>query len=169
MERFACSEDVYRRLVQDSEEHWTYGLLAFALLEQERIEWTRNRERHGGAPPDATEIRRWYGDVHEGTLRRLEAQAASALGNYADEILKDIVESESRKTVDTILGEVRRIGHGWRQFWIGLAAGVASALTFAVLLAALAYVVLTDPSPIGIVNEIVGERIEEKVDGDQTR
>ncbi len=170
MERLTGSEDVYRRLVGSTEEHWLHGLVSFALIEERRIEWMRHRENHDGAPPDAAEIRRWYEQQTENDLTRAETQAEAALTTYADDILKDILKAETQKAIDrSILGEIERAGHWWRQLKINTVAGVAAALIFALVLVGVTTIVFTDPSPVGIMKALMNERNEEKADGDKAR
>lgn len=170
MERLTGSEDVYRRLVGSTEERWLYGLVSFALVEERRIEWMRHRENHDGAPPEEAEIRRWYEQQTENDLMRAEEQAEAALTIYADEILNDILKAETQKAIDrSILGEIERAGRWWRQLAINTVAGVAAAFIFALILVGVTRIVFTDPSPVGIMKEIVGERTKEKTDGDKAR
>lgn len=61
-------EDAYRILVEESEENWLRGLLAFAIVEEQRIEWAKHFERHNERPPDTADVR--YEQQPDGVLRR---------------------------------------------------------------------------------------------------
>lgn len=44
MAKYSGSPDIYRELVEDSKENWLYGLVAFAVVEEQRIEWMKHYE-----------------------------------------------------------------------------------------------------------------------------
>lgn len=41
MKRYSGPEDIYKELAEDSDENWLYRLVAFAVVEEQRIEWTK--------------------------------------------------------------------------------------------------------------------------------
>ena len=53
---FSGPEEIYRELVEESEEDWLYGLVAFAVIEERRIEWMKHQEEHTGNPPSSNEV-----------------------------------------------------------------------------------------------------------------
>ena len=42
MAKYSGPEDVYRELVDESEEHWLYCLIAFVIVEEQKIEWIKH-------------------------------------------------------------------------------------------------------------------------------
>jgi hypothetical protein len=60
MAQLSNSNDVYGELVEESEESWFYGLLAFAIVEEQRIEWMKHFLEHNGGSPTAVDIQHWY-------------------------------------------------------------------------------------------------------------
>lgn len=48
MPKYSGSADIYRELVEDSKENWLYGLVAFAIVEEQRIEWMKHHEVQNG-------------------------------------------------------------------------------------------------------------------------
>ncbi len=38
MAEYTGSVDIYKELVEDSNENWLYGLVAFAIVEEQRLE-----------------------------------------------------------------------------------------------------------------------------------
>lgn len=50
MDTLSGSEDAYKALVDNAPEGWLLGLLAFAILEQERMEWMRHVQMRSESP-----------------------------------------------------------------------------------------------------------------------
>ena len=135
MPQISNSQDVYRQLVEDSDEDWLYGLVAFAVVEEQRIEWMKHFHENNGHAPDANEIQHWYEQQPEGVLLRSKGEAENALQGYADEVLQEIIEIERKEASDgVIVREIRLAGRLWPQFGINVAAGLASALLFVAVL-----------------------------------
>jgi hypothetical protein len=60
MTRYCGSQDIYSELVEKSEQNWLLGLVAFAIVEEQRIEWMRHFEITNNRPPSDDEVRAWY-------------------------------------------------------------------------------------------------------------
>ena len=45
MEKYSGPDDIYQELVEESDANWLLGLLAFAVVEEQRIEWMKHRMR----------------------------------------------------------------------------------------------------------------------------
>lgn len=45
---YSSSDDIYRELVEDSDESWLYGLVAYAVVEEQRIEWAKHPAANNG-------------------------------------------------------------------------------------------------------------------------
>ena len=167
MPKISNSQDVYRQLVEESDEDWLYGLVAFAVVEEQRIEWMKHFDEHNGHVPDTNEIQHWYEQQPEGVLLRSKGTAENALQVYADEVLQEIIEIERREASDgVIVGEIRLARRFWPQFGTNVAAGLVSALLFAAVLILVAILVLTDASPVNLWKGMLGQEAEETIDGE---
>jgi hypothetical protein len=145
--KYRGAHDVYRELVDESDESWLLGLLAFAVVEEQRIEWLRHQEKINGVLPSADEIDHWYLQQSPGVLLRAKGTAENALRNYSEEVVAEI-DNEYVKEVERsiIVREIRDSKRFWPQFAINMTAGFASALLFALLLVAFAVIATNDLS-----------------------
>jgi hypothetical protein len=151
MAQVSGPEDIYLHLVEDADESWLLGLLAFGIVQEQCIEWMKHFAVHNGRAPNEVDIRSWYEQQPEGVLRRARGEAENALRLFADDVLQEILESERRRVTEgVIVGEVRLARRFWPQFGISVAGGFVSAFVFAAVLAILALVVLQDASPVQI-------------------
>ncbi len=170
MSQIVSSNDVYRQLVEEADESWLYGLVCFAIVEEQRIEWMKHFEENNGNSPSTQDIQHWYEQQPEGVLLRAKGTAENALQLYADLVLQEILETERREVAESVIvSEVRLIRRFWPLFGINVAAGFASALLFAAVLVVLALVVLTDVSPVKLGQGIFGHQSEESVNGETDR
>lgn len=149
MEKFSGPEDIYDELVENSEENWILGLVAFAVVEEQRIEWMKHQTKHNGAAPTADEIKLWYEQQPKSVLLRARDTAEARLKDYSTSIVDQVLE-DTRKEIEQgiIVNEIREIKSFWPQFGVNMAGGFVSALLFAVFLVLMAYLVLNDASPV---------------------
>jgi hypothetical protein len=121
------------------------------------VEWEKHIEKLEGHPPPDDAVRRWYRDLPPEQLLRAKGEAENSLKAYASEVWDEFRSSE-REAVreEIVVQEIRLSRRFWPQFGIGVAAGVVSALMFALLLLALVFIVVRDPSPIGLGRAIFG-------------
>ncbi|UQY88569.1 hypothetical protein LQE85_04955 [Stenotrophomonas rhizophila] len=82
MSSLTGSEDAYSTLVERGEEGWIYGLLAFAIFEEQRIEWMRHIESRSGCLPDSEQIREWYEQQPISALIRVRETAKVMLTKH---------------------------------------------------------------------------------------
>ena len=144
----SSSDDAYRQLVVESQEDWLYGLVAFAVIEEARIEWSIHREEIDGQAPNADEIRDWYENQAQSVLVRAKGDAEIVLAQYGQEVLTEEGEAERKEIMEgLIVSEIRMTRNFWREFGTNVAGGFVSAMLFALLLAIMVFVVLTDVSP----------------------
>ena len=155
MTKFAGPEDTYKELVEDSEENWLYGLVAFAVVEEQRIEWMKHYQEQNNRTPTSDEIRGWYEQQPPSVLLRAKGTAESALQAYSADVL-DIAMEGQRKEIEEgiIVAEIRELQNFWPQFGVNLAGGFASALLLAALITIVAFFVLNDTSPAEIGREL---------------
>lgn len=105
MASFEDSRQIYDELVERSELHWLLGLLAFAMLEEQRIEWEKHVEQQEGQPPGNDEIRRWYRELPQAQLLRARAEAENALRIYAAEVWEEFRSTERDEVRNSIVVE----------------------------------------------------------------
>ena len=115
---YSGPEEIYRELVEDSEENWLYGLIAFATIEEDRIEWMRHFQQSHGEMPGPDEVRGWYEQQPPAVLLRAKGEAESALQTYSEEVNELLVEEQRREVEQGMLvGEIRSL----KRFWPSLA------------------------------------------------
>ena len=53
MEKYSGPEDVYKELVENrpDDEEWLLGLVAFAVVEEQKIEWIKHQKENSGQIP----------------------------------------------------------------------------------------------------------------------
>ena len=106
----SSADDIYRELVEEAEEDWLYGLVAFAVMEERRIEWMQHRETATGSVPNADQIREWYEQQPPGALLRAKGEAESALQLYSDDVLQEVLRNRTPRSS----GKVRPVAWGLR-------------------------------------------------------
>ena len=117
--------------MQSADEGWLHGLVAFAIIEEQRIEWMRHQKLLNGATPSPEEIRSWYEQLPEGALRRAKSEAESALQAYSEDVFDETYDAEVAKQVEDfksglIVTEIRKLGAFWPQFGVNVAGAEAS-------------------------------------------
>lgn len=158
MAKYSNSGDIYKELVEDSNESWLYGLVAFAVVEEQRIEWAKHVEEHTGSPPTPQEIDQWYQQQPPSVLLRAKGTAENALKTYSDEVVDLVMENQYDEIQEGIIvSEIRQLKAFWPQFGVNLAGGFVSAILFALVLSAFAFFVLNDTSPVEIVANALNE------------
>ena len=151
-------EDIYRQLVDESEDSWIFGLLAFAIVEEEKTEWMKHHVQHAGRSPTAEEIASWYQQQPPSVLLRAKGTAENALQLYSGDVLEEY-NNENRKRVEEglVVSEIRDLKRFWPQFGVNLAGGFISSVLFALLLIAIAVILFNDTSPVAIGQQMSNE------------
>jgi hypothetical protein len=147
MDRYCGADDVYRVLIQGSGEDWLSALLAFALVEEQRMDWMRHSIDNTGVVPTAIDIRAWYQSQPTSTLLKAKAEAEAALKTYGAQSV-DAFDDTYRKEVaqGIIVAEIQKLGRWLPQFGMNVAGGLVSSLVFSVILVTLALFVMKGPS-----------------------
>ena len=149
MPNISSSEDLYRQLVEDGEDSWLLSLLAFAIAEEQRMDWMKHSRNQDGVFPDTEAIKNWYQQQPSSVIFRARGDAENVLQQYADEVLEEVLANERREILEsTIVREVREVRRFWPQFGINVAGGLVSAFLFAALLAIIVFIVFMDSSPL---------------------
>lgn len=155
MPPYSGSEEIYRELVEESEESWLYGLTAFAIIEEQRIEWMRHFERNHGKLPEPDQVRDWYEQQPPAVLLRAKGMAESALQTYSEEVNELLIEEQRREVEQgMIVGEIRSLKRFWPQFGMSLGGGFVGAMLFAALLGLFTFFVSQDTSPVEIAKQL---------------
>lgn len=156
MTKYAGAQDTYRELVEESNESWLLGLVAFAVIEEQRVEWMRHYEKSNGALPNSDQVQGWYEQQPPGALLRAKGTAENALLAYSEEVSAEL-DAEYRKEIENsiVVGEIRELKKFWPQFGVNVAGGFASALLFAAILTLIAFLVFNDTSPVAMVKNSV--------------
>ncbi len=148
-------QDIYKELVDQSNENWLFGLVAFAVIEEQRIEWMRHYEGMHGTLPTDQQIHEWYGQQPTGVLLRAKGTAESALKAYAQQVTEMMEDDYIRAIQESaLIEEIRSHNRFWPQFSANVVAGLVSTIIFSFILIVIAMMVLHDPSPIGTLRQI---------------
>ncbi len=151
MAEFVGSEDIYKELVQDSKENWLYGLVAFAIVEEQRIEWMKHFEEHNGTLPTPEDVKGWYKQQPSSVLLRAKGEAENALQVYSSDVVEVALEGKRKEIEEGIVvAEIRESRRFWPQFGVNFIGSITSAIVFAALLIVAAFFVLNDTSPAQI-------------------
>lgn len=151
MDKLSEAEEMYDVLVENSDENWLLGLLAFAIIEEQRIEWLKHQAINNKNKPTPSEVQNWYEQQPEGVLLRAKDTAEARLKDYSNQIV-ELVLDDQRKDIEQsiIVKEIQEIKKFWPQFGVNLAGGFVSALLFATLLTIVAFFVINDTTPVKI-------------------
>ena len=155
MSKYSSSDDIYQKLVEESDENWLYGLVAFAIIEEQRIEWAKHHKDNHGNNPTHEEIQNWYEQQPEGALLRAKGTAENALEIFSGEVV-DAFAIDNKKEIEEsiIVSEIRSIGRYWPQFGLNVAGGFISTLLFTALLVLFAFIIFNDISPTEIASSL---------------
>jgi len=141
MTQVSNSEDVYRHLVEEATDDWLMGLVAFAIIEEQRIEWLQHcRDNNEVVPSDPSDpsdanVTRWYRQLPDGMLLRAKGDAQSVLSEFCDDVIDVAVREEREKILKSVVvEEIKLTRRFWPQFGIGVAAGLTSAILFTTIL-----------------------------------
>lgn len=166
MPEILSSQAAYRELVEESDDDWLLGLVAFAVFEEQRMEWMRHIEEVTGKPPSDADISNWYRQQPAGALLRAKGVAESSLVAYAGAAVDEALQSEQREIfASAVISEVRLCRRFLPQFAINVAGGLVSAVVFAALLIVLYLSIAMDVSPQGLLQGHFDGVVQEKKDG----
>ncbi|WP_286901888.1 hypothetical protein [Vreelandella sedimenti] len=167
MPEYNGPEDIYRELVEESDENWLYGLVAFAVIEEQRIEWMKHMQENMGHAPSPEQISNWYQQQPPNCLLRAKGTAENALQTYSSEVIEVAIDDYKKEIEESyIVNEIRGLKNFWPQFGVNLAGGLAATVLFAALLSVTAFVVFNDSSPVQMVRG-VNDSAEEPENGQE--
>ena len=77
MDKYSGPEDIYKEVVEDvpEDEEWLLGLVAFAVVEEQKIEWIKHQTDNNGGSPSNEDIQAWYEQLPSGVLLRAKDTA----------------------------------------------------------------------------------------------
>ena len=157
MEKYSGPDDIYKELVENvpENEEWLLGLVAFAVVEEQKIEWIRHQTANNGDSPSYEAIKSWYEQLTPGVLLRAKDTAETRLRDYGESVVSAyLADYEQDLREGIIVSEIRETKKFWPQFGVNLAGGFISALLFAALLSIVAFFVVNDTSPAQIGKEL---------------
>ncbi len=168
MTEYSGPEDIYKELVEDSSDNWLYGLVAFAVIEEQKIEWMRHCEKNTGDLPSAAEINDWYKQQSRNVLLRAKGTAENALQVYSSEVV-DLALEEKRKEIEEgiIVREIRESRKFLRQFRVNFSGGFASTFVFTTLIIIFAFFALNDTSGTQLAAQLKNN-LEDRTNGEET-
>jgi hypothetical protein len=153
--KYMGCEDIYDELVGDESNSWLFGLVSFAVVEEQKIEWIKHCLATTGTPPSSDEIQQWYKQLPPGALLRAKGTAENALGLFSTEVIEENDKVNLQRIEESIIvGEIKELKRFWPQFGVNLAGGFISSLLFALLLVAIAVIFINNPSPIDLVKKV---------------
>jgi len=128
---------------------WLYGLVAFAIIGEEPIEWTQHYEENNGSAPSAEQTKNWYEQKPESILLRAKGDAEGTLATHSAMTVDQALEDKREELlVSTVIAEIRTVRRFWPQFGVSMLGGLSSALVFAALLIVMAWISMADVSPL---------------------
>lgn len=147
MAKFSGSEDIFRELVEDSKNNWLYGLVSFAIVEEQRMEWMKHHLETTGTPATQADITGWYQSQPQGTLLRAQGMAEDALQNYSQEVIEQF-EKDFRKEIECgiIVSEIKEGRKVRPQLFINIIGGLLGSMIFAAFLIVMAFIMFNDTS-----------------------
>jgi len=154
MDKYTGPDDIYQELVETSEKNWLLGLVAFAVMEEQRIEWARHRTKSKGAPT-ALEIQDWYESQPPSALIKASAEAEAALSVYGAQAVDEFDDTYRKEIAQGIVvKEIQKLGRWLPQFGMNVVGGLVSSIVFAAILILLAFFVLRGPSTNDIATNL---------------
>lgn len=145
--KYSGPDDVYRDLVENTEDHWILGLLAFAVVEQQRIDWAKHRIETNGVAPTPDEVKSWYEDQPKSAIVRARAEAETALNQFGAEAVEEFDDSYRKEiSQGIVVAEIQRLGKWWPQLGTNIVGGVMGSVVFTAILIVFWFFVLGGPS-----------------------
>ncbi|MCY4101396.1 MAG: hypothetical protein OXF46_10835 [Rhodobacteraceae bacterium] len=134
MQPLSDTRDVYIHLVEKSQDDWLIGLLAFSLVEEQRLDWMEHQKKATGSIPSDEEIRKWYAQQPESVLVKAKDEAGNVLGDFFEEAMYLAIQEDRENFRNSlVIDEVKNLGKFWPRFLHHLLFGVLSYALFAVL------------------------------------
>ena len=136
------SDEAFALLVTEAEESWTLSLMAFALLEQQRVEWVDQFRSVHGREPSVEETTGWYAGRTPGDYLRVKGEAENTLSLFVEQTVEEAIsEAESLWKRDAIFSHIKMYNGFFRQAGTNIVGGVIAAFVFS-------FVVLYQPAMI---------------------
>jgi hypothetical protein len=129
------------------------ALFAFALVEQDRIDWVEHFRTDHDAGPTTEQVVEWYRGKPESYFRDKERTAEVWYASFARWYLRDEISAEQQKAIHAVVGD---LGKFWPTFWNGNLTGITSNIFFAILVVAFVYIITTDFSFIAWTKGLLG-------------
>lgn len=155
MLKYSGPDDIFRDVVEESDENWLLGLLAFAMVEEQRIEWARHRLETTGRPPAPADAQAWYESQPRGVVVRALAEAESALKTYGNDAIEEFDETYRREIAQgVVVAEIRKLGRWAPQLGMNVLGGLIGSTAFTTLLIIIGLLVLNEPSANALARKL---------------
>lgn len=181
MKPATCSDDVFQFLVEQrgvdgDGETDLIALFAYALVEQDRIQWASHRRDQGQAIVDTKDVEQWFSDKPEAYFQDKLRRGEEWFTNFARAYLRDEVEADRERAVQQAVGALRsdiinardkvvnRIdsrtrSKGWS---VNIASGLISNFIFAIVIAVLFFTTINKLTFADVVGDIAKGKTEAK-------
>jgi len=162
MPKYSGPDDIYRELVDESDENWLLGLLAFAVIEEQRIEWAKHRFETSGSSPTTADVQAWYESQPQSTIVKAKAEAEAALRTYGAQAVEEFDDTYRQEIAQGIvIAEIQKLGRWVPQLGMNVLGGVIGSIVFTALLIIIAFFVLHEPSTNDIAHKL-RQQVENK-------
>lgn len=162
MSEFLGPQDIYDKLVENSSDNWILGLVAFAVIEEERIEWMKHKKNNTSTYPTPEEIENWYKEQPETILLRAKDTAEARLKDYSSEAITVFEETYCNDIRNSILiSEIQNTKKFLPQFGINILGGLISSLIFSAIILLLWFTLVNDLSATKIVENATQKNKQE--------
>ena len=148
---------IYSRLVTGETD--IVGHIAYALYKAEKVAFIEKyKQDNEGKSPTEKEIEAFHNTTGlDGSIDRYKARAFQILSSYSDKTLKaatkqieDDYVAEKNKHLEKIVEPLKPKSNTY-QFWFGVLQSLVGAFVFAVILAALAFVITYSPEDSSVI------------------
>jgi hypothetical protein len=118
------------------------ALFAYAIVEQDRIDWIEHfKNAHEGRMPSAEQAREWFEAKPESYFREKEDRAEAWYAGFARWYLRDEIEEGKNEAIRISIGNLARF---WPSFWSGNLIGLTSNIVFTALVVLFVAAITTD-------------------------
>jgi hypothetical protein len=146
-------DEAFKVLVEGDERHDVYGYVAYAIMEELRVQQLRHIEGKEDETGSLRERDGWYRAQPLVMLERVQDTAEGVVDDFASGALEDTLEEHTTRISESVVvTEIARRTRKWPAFWISVAGGFVGTLLFAILLAAVGFIWTNDYSIQSLVD-----------------
>lgn len=147
MPKYSGPDDIYRDLLNEVGANWLLGMLTYAMMEQQRIEWGRHRVEITGTAPAVADTQGWYESQPRAALLRAKAEAEQALRAYGMQAVEEFNNTYREEVLrSVVITEIQKLRRWVPQLGMNILGGIISSIVFTTLLVIIAFLVFNEPS-----------------------